>query len=205
METTTNTLQNTLTSSMDYATYRGLINDLLDEGKSTGTNQSEELTAYSKMNVQRMKKWDKIFNVNEELNALIANTERKMVWLVITEGWCGDAAQIIPALVKFANLSDHIEVRFALRDEHPELMDQYLTNGAKAIPILIAMDADSLEEIFVWGPRPAPAQELLLQLKAEGTPYAEALHKWYAVNKHQTIQEEFEIIFQSILQTVETE
>ncbi|MFY0607220.1 MAG: thioredoxin family protein [Cyclobacteriaceae bacterium] len=198
-------LQESLKSSLDYPSYRQLIDDLLVEGKSTGPVQSEEITAYSKMNVQRMKKWDKILQLDSELERLIQSTDRRMIWLVITEGWCGDAAQIIPALVKMANLSEHIEIRFVLRDEHPDLMDKYLTNSARAIPILIALDAESNEETFVWGPRPAPAQELLLQLKAEGKPYAEPLHKWYALNKQITIQEEFKTIFNSLMEGVETE
>ncbi len=78
--------------------------------------------------------------------------------LVVTEPWCGDSLAILPAIAK---LCEHagIPLRVVLRDEHPELIDRYLTNGGRSIPIAIALDGEGLE-IFHWGPRPAPAQAI---------------------------------------------
>lgn len=43
------------------------------------------------------------------------------------------------------------------RDQHPEVMDRYLTGGTRSIPIIIALSA-AFEEIGHWGPRPAELQ-----------------------------------------------
>lgn len=176
--------------SIDYVTYKSEISRLLESGLSTGPNQSEALTDYSKMNMQRMKRWDKTFVVNADLANVIGQITRPMTWLVIAEGWCGDAAQNLPGLAKMTDLNPAIRLRLLFRDENVELMDQYLTNGGRSIPKLIAIN-EQYEVLFTWGPRPEPAQQLFLTLKAEGQPYGEPLHKWYAEDKGQTIQTEF--------------
>ncbi len=61
--------------------------------------------------------------------------------LVLAEDWCGDASNTIPVLAKVAEQVPGLELRVLRRDEHPEVMDRYLTNGARSIPIVIALDA----------------------------------------------------------------
>ena len=63
--------------------------------------------------------------------------------LVIAEDWCGDASNTVPIIAKLAARLPGLELRVILRDENPEVMDQYLTNGARSIPIVIALDEDS--------------------------------------------------------------
>ncbi len=192
--------QEYVNKSIDYPSYRTLVEGLLAEGKSTGPKQSEDLTHYSKINVQRMKRWDKTAKILPELEAEIASVETPWLWLVLTEGWCGDAAQNIPVLVKLAELNPNIELRLLLRDENLNLMDGHLTNGGRAIPKLIAVKADTLTELGTWGPRPAEAQQLVLDFKAKGIPYAEfseKIHKWYAQDKAQSIQKEFLALIQA--------
>ncbi len=75
-------------------------------------------------------------------------------------------------------------------------MDKYLTNGARAIPKLIATNETLDEEAFIWGPRPAPAQQLLVNWKnnpANKTwdDFEKELHEWYAKDKSNTLQSEF--------------
>ena len=79
--------------------------------------------------------------------------------LVITEPWCGDSLAIFPVLAKLFAAAG-LELRVVLRDEHPDLIDRYLTRGGRAIPILIAL-GEANEPLFRWGPRPAPAQALV--------------------------------------------
>jgi hypothetical protein len=79
-----------------------------------------------------------------------------------------------------------------LRDEEPFLIDQYLTNGGKSIPILVIRNEHG-EDIAVWGPRPTKAQELFLKLKEEGKEFAdikEEIQKWYNEDKGTEIQAE---------------
>lgn len=117
-----------------------------------------------------------------------------MIWLVITEAWCGDAAQNIPPIEKIANLNDRIETRYILRDENTELMDQFLTSGSRSIPKLIALDADTLDVLGTWGARPEAAQKLYYELKEKGAEKAaimEHLQRWYNADRTLSLQNEF--------------
>lgn len=90
----------------------------------------------------------------------IVHASRAHRVLVITEPWCGDSLAIFPvvsSLFKQANC----EIRVAQRDLHPELIDQFLTNGGRAIPIVVVLD-EADEQILRWGPRPAPAQQTVV-------------------------------------------
>ncbi|RYU81068.1 thioredoxin family protein [Hymenobacter persicinus] len=192
-----------LASAYSYAAYRQLIDELLAEGKTTGPQQSEELTDYTKLNVQRMRRLDKTVQLLPAVQAALQNLTQRYVWLIITEGWCGDASQIVPVLEAIAQASGgRITTHYVLRDEHPDLMDRYLTNGARSIPKLLVLRADTLTEVTHWGPRPAPAQKLLLDLKARGATheeYAEQVHGWYAHDKTQTTQGELLALLQQLL------
>lgn len=182
-------------NALSYNEYRTLIDDLLEEGKVTGEKQSEGLTKYTKINVHRMNRLDKRTELNDSLKQKLNDLDREMVWLVLTEGWCGDAAQNVPVINKIAEESDNIELGFILRHQHEDIMDAYQTNGARSIPKLIALDADTLEELGTWGPRPAEAQRLVYDEWIDNLPrkeWAEKLHKWYAENGTQDIQQEFE-------------
>ncbi len=184
-----------LEKSMTFAEYIKLIDDLLLDGKTTGENQSEAMFNYGKLNRQRMHRLEKTVEINEALKEKARKAGRKQIWLIITEGWCGDAAQNIPVIEKIAAASDNIETRYVLRDENLELMDAYLTNNARSIPKLIALDALNLEELGTWGPRPVAAMDLFIELKHQGLEkplIMENLQRWYIADKNQTIQAEFE-------------
>jgi len=181
--------------AMTFAEYTKLIDDLLAEGKTTGQNQSEAMFGYGKLNRQRMHRLEKTIRLNESLKAITRSSTRKMIWLIITEGWCGDAAQNIPVIEKIAAESINTETRYILRDENLGLMDRYLTRGARSIPKLIALDAETLEEIGTWGARPAAAQLLFEEMKARGLEkqlMMENMQRWYNTDKNQSIQAEFE-------------
>ncbi|MBA2620924.1 MAG: thioredoxin family protein [Acidobacteria bacterium] len=181
--------------SLTYAEYLKLIDDLLAQEKTTGENQSEEMFHYGKLNRQRMKRLEKTVELNESLKEKARGVSREMIWLTITEGWCGDAAQNIPIIEKIAAENSNIETRYVLRDENLELMDKYLTNGGRAIPKLICLDAESLEEIGVWGSRPNIADDYFREMKAQGMEkpvMMEKMQRWYLQNGEQAIQNEFE-------------
>lgn len=176
---------------MSYEEYRRLIDALIMVGRSTAENESESLLEYSKLNVVRMNRLDKTTELLPELSALVQSIAAPQTWLVLTEGWCGDAAQIIPVLHKLAALNSNIRLRFLLRDENLELMDMYLTKGiSRSIPKLIVLDENN-DELFNFGPRPAALQEMFYHLKANAVPNAvikEEIHKWYAKDKTITTQ-----------------
>lgn len=187
--------------SMTYAEYVKLIDDLLLDGKTTGENQSEAMFGYGKLNRQRMHRLEKTATINESLKAKANANSRKMIWLIITEGWCGDAAQNIPLIEKIASESTNVETRYVLRDENLELMDAYLTNNARSIPKLIALDAETLEVLGTWGPRPQAAMDLFYELKKQNLEKPEIMEKvqrWYLADKNQAIQTEFETLFDNL-------
>lgn len=183
-----------LAAAYSYSAYRQLIDELLLEDKTTGPTQSAELLHFARLNVQRMSRLDKTAHLLPELVAAVRQLAGRYTWLIITEGWCGDAAQTVPVLEAVAQASQgRVQTRYVLRDENPDLMVRYLTNGTQAIPQVVLLHADTLAEAAHWGPRPAPAQALVQQLKAQGMAHDDfitALHTWYAHDKTQTTQHE---------------
>lgn len=191
--------QKIIDAAMTYSEYTELLAKLLAQGKTTGENQSEELFHYAKMNVQRMKRLDKTLEITNDLKSIVTNKNlKKMVWLVITEGWCGDAAQNIPLLNQLATVSASIELKLILRDEHLEIMDQFLTNGGRSIPKLIVLDATDLKVLGTWGPRANEAQHLVLEFKKQVNgdykEFVKVLQLWYAKDKTLSQQKEFEAL-----------
>lgn len=188
---------------LPYSDYRTLIDEKFAEGKTTGTNHSEGMLNYTKLNMQRMNKWEKVTKLGEEIISLAQKVDKLQYWVVLTEGWCGDAAQCLPLIQKVAELNDNIVLTMLLRDENPEVMDAYLTDGGKSIPKLIILDGQSLEEMLVWGPRPEPAQQMMRDHKANpdamtGAEFATKLHTWYAKDKGKTLEQEFVEILNSV-------
>jgi len=185
--------QSFINEAYTYASYRELLDNLLQQGKTTGTNQSESMVNYATLNERRMKKWDKIGKITPELMDKLMSIDQKMTWLVVTEGWCGDAAQNLPFLNKMAELNPNIDLRFVVRDENLPLIDAFLTNGGRSIPKLIALDSE-LSVLGTWGPRPEPVQKAFLENKVSqertGKEFTEYLHLWYAKDRGITLQGE---------------
>ncbi len=145
--------QKYLQKSITYDAYKQLVENLLAEGKATGPQQSEAMVHYSQLNVQRMHRVEKTIEVLPEVKEQLIRVNRPQTWLVLSEGWCGDAAQSLPVMKALADLNPNIGLRVLLRDENPELIDQYLTNGiARSIPKLIAVDPTTGRVLFTWGP-----------------------------------------------------
>lgn len=183
-----------LQRSITYEAYKQLVEDLLAAGKSTGPQQSEALTHYSQLNVQRMHRVEKTIQILPEVREQMLRVSRSQTWLVLTEGWCGDASQSLPVMKTLADLNTNIGMRILLRDENLALMDQYLTNGiSRSIPRLIAVDPATGTELFTWGPRPTALQESFYGMRSEGLPFdviKEELQRWYNKDKTVAIQRE---------------
>lgn len=195
MEYNTDTLQNDVISlvkenilkGVNYQEYRELVAQHVEKGTSTGPIQSEELSNFTLLNHSRMKRLDKTTKVSEELENQFKNYTGEVTWLVITESWCGDAAQNIPVINKLAELNSDIDLKLVSRDSNPKLMDEFLTNGARAIPKLIAFDKNKEEVIGLWGPRPTVATQMVADYKKEHgklTPeFKKDLQVWYNKDK----------------------
>lgn len=186
---------------MTYTVYRDLINELLLAGKTTGPDHSEAMLHYTKMNVQRMNRVDKTVQLEAPLLNVLNNVMSKYRLLVISEGWCGDAAQIIPVFDKIAQaFPEKFELKFVLRDANLPLIDAHLTNGGRAIPVLLVLN-EAGDVVAKWGPRPALLQGLLADWKSETSDMmvlAEKLHGWYAKDKTQATQQALINVFKPL-------
>jgi hypothetical protein len=133
--------------------------------------------------------WEGIYGIARisawALAAVAPGVRRKL--LVIAEDWCGDASSTIPIVAKLVSQVPGFELRVLLRDQNPEVMDRYLTNGSRSIPIVIALDED-FRELGHWGPRPRELQAWVMANRAT-IPKPELyplVRKWYARDHGET-------------------
>lgn len=185
-------LNSALSKSISPEDYHDLLQQYAAEGKTSG-QQDEDLIYYTKLNASRSKRILKTAILEKELVTKVRLLP-KTTWILITETWCGDAANSIPVLAKIAAINDTIDLRIVFREENPELMNHFLTKGGKSIPKLIAMD-ESHNVLFSWGPRPEKLQEIYWQWreKENHEPYKEfqvTIQKWYNQDKSVSIQKE---------------
>ncbi|EJL65031.1 thioredoxin family protein [Flavobacterium sp. CF136] len=192
-----------LFNSYSYSEYRKLVTDLLSEGKSTGNEQSENLTHYTSLNEARMNRLEKTIKISENIIDKLQKLDNHYIWLVISEGWCGDAAQILPIINKMALESNKkIDLRIVFRDANDELMSHYLTNGGRAIPKVIVICKEAGIVRADWGPRPKGATELMADYRKEFGVIDEKiktdLQLWYLADKGISVQEELLEIMENI-------
>ena len=193
-------IKNSLENSYSYSEYRNQVTSLLRQGKVTGLEQSEALANYTALNEARMNRLEKTIALTEDVKIALSTLKTKYIWLVISEGWCGDAAQLLPIMHNMAEFSENIEMRVALRDENEELMNLYLTNGGKAIPKLVVIDAETNTVLGDWGPRPIGAKNLIIDYKATHGVVDETakteLQKWYLQDKGVSTQTEILLLIE---------
>ncbi len=195
--------KNVLASAMTYEQYAQKIKELLSEGKtSTSTiNNSPNLIHYTEMNLQRMHRLDKTTHLTDETIRNLKKINEKRIWLVITEGWCGDASQIIPVIEKMTQLNPIITHQLIFRDEHPDIMEAFLTDESRSIPKLIVLDEGG-NVLNTWGPRPQALQHRVMEEKAKMLAMTKEdrkvyfdevkteVQKWYNNDKTHEIQRE---------------
>tara|TARA_B110001469_G_C9599001_1_gene297564 strand:- start:389 stop:973 length:585 start_codon:yes stop_codon:yes gene_type:complete len=191
-------INKSLVNSLSYNEYRALVTNLLGNNESTTKNGSEDLVSYSKLNNSRMKRLDKITKLDDSVVNKFSSIDKKITWVVLSEGWCGDAAQNLPVINKLAETNSNINLRIVLRDENPELMNEFLTNGNQAIPKLIQLENEKATK--TWGPRPTIATKMVVDYKAKhgqlDADFKKDLQVWYNKNKNENVIEDLsELIF----------
>ncbi|MCG8326679.1 MAG: thioredoxin family protein [Chitinophagales bacterium] len=189
--------------AIDYISYRTMIDDLFAQNKTTGDNHSEAMIHYTKMNISRMKRLDKTTRLSEAMVADLKSIDQPLTLLVITEAWCGDAAQSIPVINKMVEENDLLELKFILRDQHLDIMDAFLTNGGRSIPKVLVLDSNTLEVLNTWGPRPTELQNIFMEGRSQVNAIEEPtekkaayqrlsteLQRWHTKDKAASIQRE---------------
>ncbi|MBS1518994.1 MAG: thioredoxin family protein [Bacteroidetes bacterium] len=181
-------------NAFTYDEYKDLVNKLVAENKTSGNNQSEKYIYFTKLNIERVKRIEKTTILSDELKEQLDKISEPLIFLVIAEAWCGDVSQNIPPLKLISEYNPNLEVRIIFRDENPEIMDQFLTNGSRSIPVFILLKKDNYDVLGVWGPRPEPAQQIMIDSKKEPDySHDEATKKiqlWYAKDRTKTFQKE---------------
>ena len=181
-----NIIHKSLSQAVPYSAYRQRIAEVLKKAKHAEAGEVDPLIHYTILNETRMDRLEKTVKLDDEAIEKLKNLTEPVTWLVISEGWCGDAAQIVPILQKMADASPMITLKIVFRDEDEDLMNLFLTNGAKSIPKLIVLDGNN-KVMAHWGPRPQGAVDLINRHKAEkGAIDEEAkteLQLWYLHDK----------------------
>ncbi|MBL4669041.1 MAG: thioredoxin family protein [Flavobacteriales bacterium] len=189
--------QKDIDKSMSFEELYQLVEQLVKNRRSTGEDQSEAMVNYTKLNFSRMKRILKTTPISKDVINTVSCLNDKLTWIVLTESWCGDAAQNIPVFAQIAEANPNINLRILLRDENIDLMNQYLTNGGMSIPKLICLD-ENLNELGTWGPRPKYLQDWLYENKANPKMEMSELKKefqvWYTKDKGQTLQKEMVLL-----------
>ncbi|MDC6385129.1 thioredoxin family protein [Flagellimonas taeanensis] len=180
-----------LSKGKDYQEYRERVHRLAEEGKTTGPEQSEARINFTQLNDQRMRRWEKTFKMPEDVHEKLSKLDSKLVFLVLTESWCGDAAASLPIMDQIARKAKNIELKIVLRDENLELMDAFLTKGSRSIPKLIVLDKNKEQIVGEWGPRPSVATEMVEAFKAAHGKltdgFKQDLQVWYNKDKGKNI------------------
>ncbi|BDD05349.1 thioredoxin family protein [Aureibacter tunicatorum] len=177
-------------NGLSYVEYLELTKTSVENKNPRG---GENMLGYTELNERRMARIEKTLEINDKIIEALNNLNEEYVWMLISEPWCGDAAQNLPVIAKIAESSNgKIDLKIILRDDHPEIMDLYLTNGGKSVPKMACFKKSDFSEQFVWGPRPAVCQQIVIDWKAAGGENKEQMLKdvqtWYAKDKSQSLQ-----------------
>jgi hypothetical protein len=177
---------------LDEEGWRRLLQERAAADPAALDPEQAERIAFTRLNLHRTLRLERTWQPPPELAARLARLTVPQTWLVISEPWCGDSAQCLPCLVVAARLSPLVRLRMLTRDDHPDIMDRYLTRGTRSIPILVALD-DHGRELWRWGPRPAAAQAVVEAAKAAGLDKAalqEKLHLFYGRDRGRALADE---------------
>ena len=195
-------ITNSLNNSMSYSSFKKLVYDLLQQGKSTGKNQSDALLNYSLLSDKRMKRLDKTIKLTDETITSIKKYKNNITMLVLMESWCGDGAQTLPVMNKIATLNPKISFKVLLRDENEDLMNQFLTNGGQSIPKLLFIDDKTKQVLKTWSPRPSVATKMVNEYKEKhgklDADFKKDLQIWYNKDKGVSTQTDLVKIFEEM-------
>jgi hypothetical protein len=184
-------------NGMDYDSY---LNYFSSECSFPTQDSNKKYLHYLAQNWVRTQRLNKKWKQEDALRKHFLALGQPLHILVITEPWCGDAAQILPIVCQAVSGLKTIRLKILLRDQHSEVMDNFLTQGTRSIPIFAFFDVN-FSLLFQWGPRPQSAKVLFDRCKEEKIPAEDiyvALHSWYAKDKGISIISEISKALQSL-------
>jgi len=176
--------------TLDYEEYLSMIKEKVEMAEQ-GLKTFDKIEQI-KLNYHRNNRLSKTYKVSPDLEMILKSINLPQTWYLLTEDWCGDSNQMLPCLAKMTRVNPDIQLKIILRDNNPEIMEQYLTDGKRSIPKLISVDSRG-RELFTWGPRPQPAQKLFegsLALDPSKDKAKARLHAWYGKDSCRTLETE---------------
>ena len=194
--------KDTIKNSLSFEDFISLMTQLMEINKTTGNEQTEEKIKYNKINLQRIIRSEKTFVLLPETERFIRSIKSRQYWLIIVEAWCGDVSQNLAPIYNLSKLNPLISFHIILRDDNPDIINNYLTEGSQSIPKLIILD-ENLNELAVWGPRPQGGYEILKRFKTNSNITKEEfhhdLHLWYFKDRGIELQKEIvELVKESL-------
>lgn len=185
-------------------TYEQYLDIMKAFSERTDIDPEDDLTRqrveFTKLNLHRSLRINRTYTVSDDFCKYLAKITTPQLWMVISEVWCGDSCQSLPLIAKFAECNENVTLRILQRDENLDIMDHYLTNGSRSIPILVIFDEQG-NELAQWGPRPKPAAELYAREKAKGLDkdaINASLQLWYSRDRGKAIEKEFLELFERV-------
>jgi hypothetical protein len=194
-----------LENPRSYHEYMNYWKDIVAEKSSeTAHYKDQKLFKYAQSALEITQNVEKSLTLEKKFfNEIVkwrSNPKYPLTLAMIVEPWCGDISHILPVLYAIEVASeDKIQVVFYLRDSQEGLIDQFLTNGGKSIPILLFLNKN--EVVAKWGPRSTAAAQKLETLKTQNLSTAalySQLSTWYQEDKTKSFQEELYTIFRNL-------
>jgi len=141
------------------------------EAMATMRERLDQGMSYQAFKDQMTRNQDR-FNANEARfkleppeRAVFDKLPRPIPVLVLAEDWCGDVIDNLPILGGIAQETGKLDLRIFLRDQHTDLMDQYLKEGKyRSIPVFVFFDQD-LQELGRFVERPHAVTERRAQFR----------------------------------------
>ncbi len=180
-----------LNSFFSYKEYKNYFEQILNKKITNSPYNIDDYYSFTEANFKRQQKLSIKINLQKKLYNQLIKVAQNWTFLIITEPWCSDASFSIPSIEAIA-MAGHFETKYILRDQHEKIIDAYLTNGGRSIPILIALDKN-LNELFNWGPRPLPLQKIMQELLKNKVSFKEKTklaYQWYYNDNGKTLQKE---------------
>ncbi|MDE2996805.1 MAG: thioredoxin family protein [Bacteroidota bacterium] len=155
---------------------------------------------YSRYNLERQARVDTLWNPSEAFTSAVQHAPGPSTWMVITDDWCIDSAYSMPLLKWATDQRSDITLKILLKDDHPELHDQFLRFDRRAIPTWAGISEQG-EVQFVWGPQPEAIRlirKILIDCGAEGSLVSATTVDWYADNGWLEVEKEMTEVLMSL-------
>lgn len=161
----------------------------------SGPEPSRKMAEYTALNAVRMRRVAKTHVMSPEMQHLLdSGACDGQHWVIITESWCGDGAQTTPIIRKLAERAG-VPVYWVLRDSGTTIIDDFLINGGRSVPIWVVADGGG-QVLGHWGPRPSTAAAMAAEYRSAPQPredydaFSTRLQLWYARNRGKEFEQE---------------